>query len=204
VLLSAPRRGLPARYRSMAPHARPESVRARLIATRCSYKKDLRGSAHLTAPVRNSQRTQRLDLAINTVANSIATRATATQSTRSSAARARPGDVGAHPTPSGCGWASTDGRLALKQFTPPDPGGHLLRLLAIDRPVVEFDNWILALSAQLLERVSLAATERSFTTSYWMPCSSSAFWTFQQGCALILTHIFGQRWSLIATFHPST
>src|SRR5947209_19556402 len=36
-----------------------------------------------------------------------------------------------------------------------------------------------------------------------MPCSSSAFWTFQQGCAPILTHIFGQRWSLIATIEPS-
>ena len=29
-----------------------------------------------------------------------------------------------------------------------------------------------------------------------MPCSSSAFWTFQHGCAPILTHVFGQRWSL--------
>jgi hypothetical protein len=121
-----------------------------------------------------------------------------------SCARARTGDVGAHPTPSRCGWASTDGRLAFKQFTPPDPRGHVLGLLAVDRSVLELDDWILALSAQLLERVALTATRGPFTTSYWMPCSSSAFWTFQQGCALILTHIFGHRWSLIATFRPPT
>src|SRR3954453_23576940 len=34
------------------------------------------------------------------------------------------------------------------------------------------------------------------TTSYSMPCSSSAFWTFQHGWPPILTHMFGQRWSL--------
>src|SRR5437764_12100864 len=57
--------------------------------------------------------------------------------------------------------SSRDGRLALKQLATPDPRGHVLRLLAIDGPVVEFDDRILTLAAQLLERFSLAAAERS-------------------------------------------
>src|SRR5215210_6108838 len=35
-----------------------------------------------------------------------------------------------------------------------------------------------------------------------MPCSSSAFCTFQHGCPASLTHSLRQRWSLMATFPP--
>jgi hypothetical protein len=52
-------------------------------------------------------------------------------------------------------------RKALEQFTSSDPCGHVLGLLAIGRPVLEFDDWILALAAQLLERVALTSTQRS-------------------------------------------
>ena len=50
------------------------------------------------------------------------------------------------------------GRLiGLHQLPVPDPLGHRLRLLTVDLPVLELDDGVLALAAQLLELVALAA-----------------------------------------------
>jgi hypothetical protein len=53
------------------------------------------------------------------------------------------------------------GALALEQLARPDSRSHLLRLLAVHGSVLELDHRVLALAAQLLQLVALAAAKRS-------------------------------------------
>ena len=50
--------------------------------------------------------------------------------------------------------------MALEELAGLDLPGHVLRVLAIDRPVLELDHRILALTAQALDVVPLSAKER--------------------------------------------
>ena len=89
----------------------------------------------------------------------------------------------------------TAAALARQRPAGADPRGHLLGLRAVDLAVGHLDHGVAPLAAQALELVALAARSGPLTTSYSIPCSSSAFCTFQHGCAPIFTNMFGQRWS---------
>ena len=76
---------------------------------------------------------------------------------------------------------------------------HVLRLLAVDRPVLELDHRVHAAGPRAARgRRACRGRTGPLTSSYSTPCSSSAFCTFQHGCPPNLTHMVEQRWSLIA------